>query len=281
MSNKNLLITQPGKMGDIILLTPIAKYYYNKGYQIDWPVFSNFVSYFDSIPYINAIDAESTLEERSYHSKKRMPMMKPGSRLSNHDDCLKYFSKVDNLRKENDYDMVLDPCWGFPGQVFTELKQRAINEYMHSQKKWITLKYKMCEVPLSERWNLSWKRNDKKEKQLLKFVKEFALKKYGSEEYSIVHTYDSPLLPKFEVKNPINFSYIKGYEIYDWLTVLENSKKIVCVDSCLCHFVETQDSLKEKEKFYLGSEEQHWSYFMYNILKNNWINLTDADIENE
>ena len=264
-----------------MLLTPVAKFYYDKGYKVDWPVFSNFTSYFDNIPYVNAIDSGKVLDNRDYHNKKRMPMMIPGRKLNNHDECVGYFAEVDKLRKANDYDVVLDPCWGFPGQVFTELKQRKINEYMHSNKKWITLKYDICEVPLSERWNLSWKRNKKKEQQLLKFVKDFAKKKYGSENYSIVHTYDNPLLPKYNVENPINFSYIKGYEVYDWLSVLENSDKIVCVDSCLCHFVETQESIKDKIKFYLGSEEEHWSYFMYNILKNSWMNLTESDIENE
>ena len=281
MSKKRALIVQPGKMGDVILLSPVAKHYYDQGYEIDWPVFSNFVSYFEQIPYVDAIDFGLKLADSVFHDKKRMPMMRHGEKLYSHDECVQYFVEVEKLKKENQYDLILDACWGFPGQAFSATKQAAINEYMSGKKKWITLKYKMCNVPLSERWNLAWDRDLKKEEALLGFIKKFARKKYGSEKYSIVHTYASNNLPAHEVENPINFSYIQGFEVYDWLAVLENSEKIVCVDSCLCHFVETQPSLRDKEKFYLGSEEIHWSYFMFNILTNNWTNLTKSNTTDE
>ena len=85
-------------------------------------------------------------------------------------------------------------------------------------------------------------------------------------------------LPEVEVKNPINFSYIKGYEIYDWYKVLLGSQSIVCVDSCLSHFVDVVPEFKNIKKHYLGCEQVHFHAYMRNILLNNWNNHSDGDI---
>ncbi len=41
MSKKALFI-QPGKLGDLVVTTPIAKAYHENGYEVHWPVFDNF-----------------------------------------------------------------------------------------------------------------------------------------------------------------------------------------------------------------------------------------------
>ena len=124
------------------------------------------------------------------------------------------------------------------------------------------------------------KRNHEKENKLYDFIKSYAQKKYNSDEYSIVHKYKGGKdLKTVDVPNPISFSYIKGYEIYDWTTVLENAKSIVCVDSCLANFVEVVPSLRDVEKHYLGSEEPHFHGYMRNILLNNWVNHSDSKID--
>lgn len=288
---KKALIIQPGKMGDLILICPIAKHYYELGYEIHIPIFSNFKSFFDKIPYVKTIDFGIELDKIEYHNSTRMKMWEMGKTLQEQLDSqyqydgfkksIYLFENIYNLLQKEKYDLILDPCWGFAGHIQTE-KSRNIIENCHKEnKKWITAKYQMCDVSLEKRQDFSWQRDEQKEKKLLEFIKNFAIKKYGSEQYSIIHSYKSDKLPNFLVKNPINFSYINGYEIYDWIKVLENAETIVCVDSCLSHFVETQKSLYNIEKIYIGSEEKHWHYFMFNILKNNWKNYTDADIENE
>ena len=119
-----------------------------------------------------------------------------------------------------------------------------------------------------------------KEAKLCDFLKNYALKKYGSPTYSIVHKYNKGVsLPEIEVPNPINFSYIKGYAIYDWTTALENAESITCVDSCLANFVEVVPSLQDIPKHYLGSEEPHFHAYMRNILKNNWTNHSGAEVQ--
>ena len=136
------------------------------------------------------------------------------------------------------------------------------------------MKYDTTAVPLRERWNLQYTRDVEKENKLFEFIKNYSMKKYGSLDYSIVHSYDSKNLPNYKPKNPINFSYIKGYEITDWLKVLESAKEIVCVDSCLCNYVEVMPSLKDVKKIYLGTEESHYNPVMRNILFISFQNLS-------
>lgn len=51
----DLYIILPGKIGDIIICTPIAKYYCERGYNVIWPVHDDILINFqyNHIPYIN------------------------------------------------------------------------------------------------------------------------------------------------------------------------------------------------------------------------------------
>lgn len=286
---KKVIIIQPGKMGDLILMMPIAKFYNELGYKVDFPTFSNFKNFFANIDYVNHIDFNIYLDETEYHNSTRMKMWDIGKSfeeqilnpfpLDGFSKSIQFFEKLYNYISINSYDIVLDPCWGFAGHIRQEKTNIVIDECIKNNKSWIEAKYNLCDVDLSERWKFSWTRQEEKENELLEFITNFSLKKYGSKEYSIIHSYKSDNLPSYDVINPINFTYVEGYEIYHWIKVLENSKNIVCIDSCLSHFVETQEMLRQIPKIYLGSEEKHWSPFMRNILKNNWINLSKAKID--
>lgn len=51
-----VLINQPGAVGDIICVMPIAEHYYNQGYIVDWLAPVNYDSMFRQIPYVNRVD---------------------------------------------------------------------------------------------------------------------------------------------------------------------------------------------------------------------------------
>lgn len=285
------IIIQPGKLGDIILLSPIAKFYHEKGYDVFFPTFSNFKTFFNNIDYINHIDFDISLDTIEYHNSSRMKMWDMNKsfeqqqnsiyQLDGFKKSISFFDKLYKHIEEEKYDLILDPCWGFAGHIDNTRTQQIINQSISQKKKWITTKYSICNVPIENRNDFVWNRNEDKEEELFQFIKSYSLKKYGDENYSIVHSYKSDRLPAYSVVNPINLSYIEGYEVYDWLKVLENAKTIACSDSSVCHFVESQKSLFDIPKIYLGSEEEHWSPFMFNILKNNWTNYTNSDITNE
>ncbi len=284
MSNKKAVILQPGKLGDLIITIPIAKHYSSLGYEIYWPVFDNFISFLSRFEFIKPISFNISLDENLYFSKKRVGFWEEGKKTveeinpSNKTifDGIKFFNMFYHNYENQDI-KIIDPCFSFPGH--RNIRNNELTSiYANNNKNWIHLKYDLGRVPLSQRWNFSFTRNKEKEQKLFEFIKNYSIKKYGSEQYSIVHTYNSNNLPKIDVINPINFSYIKNYDILDWLLVLERSENIVCVDSSLANFVEVCPTLKEKNKFYLGSEEPHFHKYMRNILLNNWTNLSKCDI---
>ena len=112
---KKLLIIQPGKLGDIILMMPIAKYYYDLGYTIDYPVFSNFYKFFNNINYVNAINFNIPFSPKDYYSSNRLKMNDPNCLLLSND----LFKNIYNLKDNNKYDLVLDPCWAFSGHILS------------------------------------------------------------------------------------------------------------------------------------------------------------------
>jgi len=282
--NKKAIILQPGKLGDLIITIPIAKYYNSLGYEIYWPVFDNFIPFLSRFDFIKPISFNIRLDDNLYFSKKRLGFWEEGKKSiseinpSNKTifDGINFFNLFYKNFENKDYE-IIDPCFSFPGHKNVKNNQLTL-QYSNNNKNWIELKYDLVNVALKERWNFSFKRDMEKEKKLLEFIKNYSIKKYNSDKYSIVHTYNGTHLPNCEVINPINFSYVKNYDILDWLLVLENSENIVCVDSSLANFVEVCPSLKEKNKLYLGSEELHFHKYMRNILLNNWNNLSKCDI---
>jgi len=276
MSKKALFI-QPGKLGDLVVTTPIAKSYHDKGYEIHWPVFNNFQGYFDAFEHIHSFTVDAVLEPHAYYaSQRRIHPPEAFIRAGN-----TFFKNLNTwLQNHDDPESfeIVDFCFTFPGHVNNHNNQMT-KKFISENKNWIDLKYHLAKVPLKNRWDFSWERDEKKEDKLYNFIKDYTKEKYGSEKYSIVHEYKGGRpLKKIDVTNPINFSYIRGYEIYDWYKVLLNAESIVCVDSCLSHFAEVVPEFKNIEKHYLGTEELHFHAYMGNILLNNWINHSDSDI---
>jgi len=282
---KKAVILQPGKLGDILITIPIANYYHLQGYDIYWPVFDNFISLLSRFEFIKPISFGINIDNSLYYSnKKRIGFWEEGKKSlqeinpSNKTvfDGINFFNIFYEQYKDDNI-LIVDPCFSFPGHR-NQHNNLMTFEFQKQNKNWIDLKYHLTNVNLKERWNFSYKRDIKKEEKLFNFIKNYSITKYGSEDYSIIHSYELSKLKNYQVINPINFSYIKGYEILDWLLVLENAKNIVCIDSSLANFVEVNPTLHDINKYYLGSEEPHFHNYMRNILLNNWINLSNFDI---
>lgn len=269
MKAKKAVILQPGKMGDMIICSPIANYYSKKGYSVEWFVYPEFKSFFERIDYVTPITSNVLKDNSHEYFKSVKKRSTPFFSLKH-----KYF--LETARKYCSFKgkekKLLDICWGFSGSNPDYSKK--IKEYTESNRTWIQLRYDLAQVPIEERWNFQWTRDEAKEKELLEMIRQKSLSQYGSESFSIVHNYDnfkeSEIQKLNNVKNRINFEPISNFQIYDWIGVLESAENIVCVDSSLCNFVEVVPSLRDVKKYYLGTEENHYYNFMDNILKNNW-----------
>lgn len=270
MENKKAVILQPGKVGDLIICSPIAKFYQEKGYTVEWFVYPEFKSFFERIDYVTPISSNLLKDESRQYIKSPKKRTTPFHSLKHKyflETARKYCSFKDEPPKK-----ILDICWGFQGS--NKDNDRKVNLYTQTERTWIQLRYDLAEVPIEERWNFTWARDLSKENELLKIIKQKSLHKYGTEDFSIVHNYanfkQSQIEKTIDIENCIDFEPIGEYQIYDWLTTLEHAKTITCIDSSLCNFVEVCPSLKNIKKYYLGTEENHYYSFMDNILKNNW-----------
>ena len=132
-----LLIIQVGRLGDILICLPIARFYKEKGYDVHWPVTAEYVDVFDNIDYVTPIKLNGTVWNAT--------------------------SEAYSLA--SDFDEVLDLSFGFPDSDIN----RYLNDFNFATN-FVEAKYKLANVPLEERWMLSFKRNTEKEDKLKEFI---------------------------------------------------------------------------------------------------------------
>ena len=269
---KKVIILQPGKLGDLIVSSPIINYYNKNNFDVEWIVFDDFVDFFKRIKNVKTKTFDYKLDI-SYYTNNKNRFGFGEKEIFNKTSV--FFEKAYEYVKKEKPDLFLDICWGFPGS--SRENNEKIFQFYKSNRNWIDMRYFLGKTPLKERWNFSWTRDEEKEEKLLNLIKQFSLKKYGSENFSIIHNYNKNQ-KKIRLENQIELVPIPGFQIYDWIKVLENAQQIACVDSSLCNFIEVVSSLREKRKIYLGSEEPHYYEYIRNILLNNWVDIEGKKI---
>lgn len=227
---KSVGLIQPGKLGDIIICLPIAHYYFNKGYKIIWPIFFNFKSMFEEvIDYVNFIPITNNVY-----------------------NCIDESSK---LLKDYNVDQVFDVAATFPGSTSTEEYVKLGDGF--GKEKFDEFKYRKCNVPFENKWNLTYKRNVLEEKNLFnKLVK--------NKKFDVVCTKHSrgQVPVKFETKNEL-IEITDNYNIFYWRKILEEAQKLALVDSALSNLVE---QLNIKTNKILITKPGH----PMPVYKNNW-----------
>ena len=210
-----ILIIQPGRLGDILICLPIAKFYKDLGHEIYWPVLSEYSDTFNNIDYVEPIEIFSGI----------------GNCVS---ECYKM---------TGEYDKVIDLSFGFPGSQVNSYHMNT--EYASN---FVEAKYKLSSVPYENRWNLLFTRNLEKENLLFKL-------KVSETPYTLVHdTGSSGKLISFQDKH-IAVEPISGYNIFDWYKIAMESNSIFCVDSSFCNFIEGVSDFKNIKKFYVPAKQ--------------------------
>jgi hypothetical protein len=231
---RRLGLIQPGRAGDIIICLPIAKYYFDKGYEIIWPVLSEYYDCFRDISYVNPVRLDCDI---SFAAIKAMEI----------------------CRNKNCEE--LDLSFGFSGSEASEYHYD-----LNYSNNFVYAKYKLAKVPIEERWNLQYNRNRNKELELYNKV----VKK---PDYILVHADSSRgqhLYSKRE--DEVRVQKIEGYNIFNWMKIIEDAKEVHCVDSSICNLVESQKHLYPKVKKYIGGKK-HAVGWGRTTLDNNWIIL--------
>lgn len=215
VSNKLLLI-QPGAFGDIFLCAPIAKFYSDKGYEVYWPVTKKFTSTLEYFPYVKPILLSDEILHKDWMRSDVMKIL----------PHLHKYEKVINLADRGPHPTA---------QQYWENFEQC--------------KYRLAEVPFSEKNNLSWQRKKNKEKELLKF-----LGLSDQDEYAVIHRVDShneaAEIPEINIKT-VEIRELNGFNIPDWFTVIQKAKQIFCVESGIHQFIDGIAAKTTKEKFLL------------------------------
>lgn len=213
---KRILIDQRGALGDIICVLPIAKYYADRGYLVDWLCPMQFHHLFNYIDYATPVTAHGS-----------------------------------------GYEKVIDLSFG--------IDHRSANHREWIRRKpnldsFVTFKYELAGVPLSELRKLQYSRNEKRETGLFEQLN-------LPETYSLVHD-NSSYSVEAETDLPIiKFRPIEGYSIFDWRKVIEGASEIHCIDSCLLNFV---DGLMVDAKLYFYRTERHPEGANLTLMSEKW-----------
>ena len=210
MANKKRLgIIQSRGLGDIVIALPIARHYYDQGWDIYWPICDQFVSSFqNSAPWVKWIPIPTDPQGRFFWD---VPM-----------ERLKNF-KVDETL-----------C----------LYQALTNHPEFSAERWFQYtsfdqyKYIQAGVPFRAKWDLAQciTRDPQREQALYdRIVK--------NPNYAVVHLEGSDHKAKFDWSMiPEDWQAIEISQqtdsIWDWLKIIEGAQSIIMVDSVYANIVD-------------------------------------------
>jgi len=230
-------IIQTRGLGDIIIAAPIAQYLIAQGNEVHWPIDSTFLEAFRyAFPEINFIPVnplESKPNTKEYfHLTPILELQKV--------NCSKIFCLYSHLTNHN------------PENI---RYQQSLTFDMY--------KYAITNVPFKEKWNLTLRRNKKREDEL------FAMLNLSpSDSYSVIHEEGSDF--KMEISKIISIKNIKIIRItnhtdnfLDWLGIIEAAENIYCVDSVFANLIE-QLNLNNNKYLFLRSPNPFTPVFRSN-----------------
>ncbi len=198
------------------MCAPIAKWHSERGYKVAWPVTKKFLPTVEYFDYVNPIEiSDETLHEDWLRSDvmKILPLTKD-------------YDKIINLADRGPHFTAQQPWENFE-----------------------QCKYRLSEVPFSEKNNLCWARRKSKEQKLFDL-----LGLSEDEEYAVVHKVDSrdevATVPNIDIK-VIEVTPIKGFNIPDWFLVFKNAKQIFCIESAVHQFMDGVVNNLPEERFLL------------------------------
>lgn len=223
--NERLTIIQPGRIGDILLVLPIAYSYYKNGFDIIWPVANEYVNIFRNINFLS-----------------HMFVYNIGS-IYEHTG--KYLKNNSIRLATNPY---IDLAIGF-GDI--ELDKR----WRETKLSFDTWKYSEAKLEYQKKYDLCdfIARDLDKEIELMKF------KGINKGDYIVIHE-DGSHGRHFDFNRIIGYNHIgskiikidkeENYNIFDWLKILEGAKAIYCVDSCIANLVDQYGIMPPKGRFF-------------------------------
>ena len=221
LKQKSVLIIQPGKVGDIICVLPIAKYYNEIGFKVYWQCPIEYHNLFSYVDYV-----------------------------------------IPTIINDGSHSKIIDLSFG----IFTHTEiHKTWLRVRNSINSFVDLKYNLANVPIDELRKLKYNSNANSELDLENYLGISRL-----DNYIVLHDCsDYGERISIDTTLPIiKFEKIKNFSIFDWKGVLEKAKEIHCIDSSLCNFVDSLDSIKADLHYYITDKVPNKSD--RTILTKNW-----------
>jgi hypothetical protein len=211
---KTCLIIQSGAMGDIFIVAPIARHYYQKGYLVYWPVrqpYFTFVSeYLDYVSAMLITDDKFPLINSDWLRSDTMHLKKIAER--GHYDLV--LDLADRGAKPNE----------LPGEYFDETK------------------YRIAEVPYSFKNHLMWTPNKEREQAVIDIIQHLYKIDITKDKYVVTHLEsshgDKAQMPESEKRTVVEITQYPGIEIADWYPVISHAQSVYCVESSVHQFID-------------------------------------------
>lgn len=210
LSRKSILMIQPGAFGDIIVCAPIAKWYYDAGFDIYWPTVAKFQNLVNELPYVNHVllDDEEVWDADWLRS-----------------DVIKCLQMVDR------YDFVLNLADRGP-HLTAELPDEKSEQ----------CKYRVAQVPFEQKYMLDWDTNTEKAYALFND----RLKNNTTGRYALcaLETSNGKVeLPvevqlKYDPSELIHMVALPGYTIFDWYRLVINADAIYATETSWQCFID-------------------------------------------
>jgi hypothetical protein len=238
--SRKLGIIQSRGLGDIVIALPIARYYYEQGWEVVWPICDTFMdNVVDYVPWVKWVPIPVDPQGRFFYD---VPM----ERLRNF-KC----------------DEILPLYQHLTGHDFSQelyFQYTSFDQY----------KYLRAGVPFLNKWRLAdcITRHPDREQRLREQLVTNPL-------YALVHLEGSDHKAQFDPSIiPPDWQTIYITEgltksIFDWCDLLDHAQSIICVDSCMANLVD-QLALGEDRYFIPRShigltpvQGQHWNWVKF------------------
>lgn len=205
-------IIQPGRLGDILLCLPIAKYYNTIGYTVHWPIMRSFAKMIkDRVDYVKFYEVTDDIWYTVYEAR--------------------------DVLKNVNVSRVIDIAATFPGSTCTG--EYNLQGDGFGKVKFDEFKYKIAGVDFGEKWKLTYTRDIAKEHEIFnQYVK--------NDKYVFVNLTHSGGTEHVRIDTDKPVVHLNtNHNIFDWRMVIEHADQVITVDSAIACFIE-QLSLNKK-----------------------------------
>ena len=233
-------IIQSRGLGDIVIALPIAHYYHKEGYEVHWPICTEFLPHVaQHVPWVHW--HRVTTDEGSF-----------------------FYDQPLNILNKLNCDEILPLYQALTGHLFHE-------ELYFQQTKFDQYKYIRAAVPFLNKWKLSEciVRDTAAEETLYNSLN-------ITKPYAVVHLEGSDHKAEFDYTTipkewqTVTITSNQTHSIFNWLTVLESADSIVCVDSCIANLVDQMNMTNDKyfiPRSHIGLtpvQGQDWTWVKFN-----------------